>query len=385
MMVRTDQPCVLHAVRTYLNQTENWIYDQARNIERYRSVFASRTLANVAMFPFSPLYSLQHLPPESRLKDRLSAWRKGHSPFFARIAAREDARIVHIHGGNMAMTVAGAAQSARLPFIVSFYGMDMWKHAGGGVDALRKKYSDVFSRGRLFIVEGPAAAAQLERIGCPADRIVMNRLGVDVAAIPFHQRSVSSGGNLRVLMAARFTEKKGIPYGVEGFCRVAKLNPGMRLTIVGDSGSRRDRRAIADILAIAGRHGVARQVEVRRFMPLPDLQSLADEHDVLLHPSVTAESGDSEGGHPVVMTLLAAAGMPIIATRHCDIPEVVEDGRTGWLVAERNAKAIAQVFSNIVDDASCIASMSIAARRLVESKYDIRRLRLDGVYDRCLS
>jgi colanic acid/amylovoran biosynthesis glycosyltransferase len=318
------------------------------------------------------------------LNDRLSTWRKGHSPFFARVAAREEARIVHIHGGNMAMTVAGSALRAGLPFIVSFYGVDMWKHPAGA-EGLKKKYRDVFASGRLFIVEGPAAASQLEAIGCNPDRIVINRLGVDVAAIPFHQRSVSSGGNLRVLMAARFTEKKGIPYGVEGFCRVAKLNPGMRLTIVGDSGSRRDERARAEILAIVGAHGVAGQVDVRPFMPLRELEALASEHDVLLHPSVTARSGDSEGGHPVVMTLFAATGMPIIATRHCDIPEVVEDGRTGWLVAERNAKALAQVFSNIVDDASCIASMSVAARKLVESKYDIRRLRLDSVYDRCLA
>jgi Glycosyltransferase len=267
--------------------------------------------------------------------------------------------------------------------IVSFYGTDMWKHPEGEA-GLRRKYADVFRVGELFLAEGPAAAAQLERIGCPENRIVIHRLGVDVGAIPFKPRSVSDGAELKVLMASRFVEKKGIPYAIEGFCRVARDNPRIRLTVVGDSGSSKDTKVRKAVEKTARDHGVSDQVTIHGFMGREQLRELAEQHHVLLHPSIQAKTGDAEGGHPVVMTMLAASGMPILATRHCDIPEIVADGETGWLVAERSADEIEAVLRNIVSDPSMLNRFGVAARKLAGEKYDIRTMRMDSVYDRVL-
>ncbi len=376
----TSQPTVLQVVRTYLPRTENWIYTQVKHIERYRSVFASKAIANADLFPFETVNSLSRAPLHTRLLDRFLTPRRGYSQFFAGVGEAEDVKIIHAHGGGIATFVASTASRIGVPLVVSFYGVDMWKHPDGE-RGLRQKYAEVFRAGALFLAEGPAAARQLARIGCPDDKIVVHRLGVDVAKIAFAERR-RSGNQLRVLMASRFVEKKGIPYGVECFCRVARDNPAMRLTIVGDSGSSKDAKVKKQIMEIALRHRVERQVSIQGFMTLDELLDLAYEHELLLHPSVTATSGDAEGGHPVVMTMLAASGMPILATKHCDIPQIVDHERTGWLVSERNVDELETILRSIVSDSSCLPEFGRNARRLVEQRYDILAMRLDSVYDR---
>ena len=376
-------PTVLQVVRTYLPKTENWIYEQVRHVERYRSVFAAKATSNLDTFPFDPIYSVSNALPHVRILDREIRKRAGYSPFFSAVAEREGARILHAHGGGIATFVAASAYRSGIPMVVSFYGTDMWTHPDGEA-GLRRKYATVFAHGALHLAEGPAAAAQLVRIGCPAENVLVHRIGVDLSAIPFKPRSLKDGAELKVLMASRFVEKKGIPYGIEGFCRVARDNPHMRLTVVGDSGSARDSRVRNEIWKAARRHEVSEQVTILGFMGREELLKLAEQHHILLHPSIQAATGDSEGGHPVVMTMLAASGMPILATRHCDIPEIVHDNETGWLVSERNADEIEATLRSIVRDPSKLSGFGSAARELVEANYDIRSIRLDTVYDRVL-
>jgi colanic acid/amylovoran biosynthesis glycosyltransferase len=380
----SDGPAVAQIVRTYLPLSENWIYEQARILERYRSVFASRRIANLHTFPFVPVYSVAQRSLPVRLWERAQRKRKGYSPFFADVCTQEQAVIMHAHGGGIATASVSTARHLGLPLVTSFYGVDMWQHPEGAA-GLRRKYADVFAYGTLFLAEGPAAGAQLARIGCPPDRIIVHRLGVDVARIPLRPRSLEDGSALRVLMAARFIEKKGLPYGVEAFSRVAKGHPSMRLTIVGKASAARYRHVAAELQQIARRHGVENQIEMMGFIPREKLRELADQHHILLHPSVQAKSGDAEGGHPVVMTMLAAGGMPILATYHCDIPEVVQDGVTGWLCAERDVDCLEAALRSIVKDPALLQEMGRRARKLVEEKYDIRTNRLDPVYDRVLA
>lgn len=377
-------PTVIQVVRTYLPLPENWIYEQVRHLERYHAAFAAKSTANLDTFPYEPIYSVSESPLYVRLLDREIRRRAGYSPYFSRVIEHEKASILHAHGGGIATFVVRSADRCGVPMVVSFYGTDMWRHPEFEA-GLRRKYAMVFRFGALFLAEGPAAAAQLIRIGCPEDRVVIHRLGVDVAAIPFRPRWLDDGRKLKVLMASRFVEKKGIPYAVEGFCRVARDNPGIRLTVVGDSGSRKDSKVRKEIECVARHHGVARQVTILGFMGREQLRELAEHHHILLHPSVQAATGDSEGGHPVVMTMLAASGMPILATRHCDIPEIVLDGETGWLVAERNVGEIEGRLRDLVKDPSMLSAFGSSARRLVEAKYDIGSIRLDSVYDRVLA
>lgn len=369
----------------YLNQSENWIYHQVRHLEQHRSIFLAKRTANLELFPWEPVYSLRQLGRARRQWNRFARNLLGYFPLFASACRREGVRLLHAHNGLNGMRAVRLARILGVPLVTSFYGRDMYFHPSGEA-GLRRAYRSLFARGTAFIVEGPAAGAKLVRLGCPPERIHIHRLGVEPDTIEFLPRAPVGDEPLKVLMAARFVEKKGFPYGVEAFCRVAREEPRLRLTIVGDAGEAPAEVRIRERLqALVQDYQVADQVSHIGFVTRPSLHELAREHHLFLHPSVQASDGDAEGGHPVVLTEMAAAGMPIIATRHCDIPEVVIDGETGWLCAERSVDDIAAALREAVSRPELLLARGRRARRLVESKYDLRSQTLDGIYGEVLA
>lgn len=382
----SEKPTVAHLHSTYLNLTENWIYHQVRFLRGVRSCFLVKRTANLDQFPGNPVYALMDQPLLRRQWSRLMRHLLAYYPFYRRVCRQEKVRLIHAHAGLFGCQALPLAQSLRVPLLTSFYGYEMYVHREG-IKGLRRTYERLFEQGAGMIAEGPAAREQLVRIGCPPEKVHIHRLGVDPAEIPFEERHPCENGPFKILMAARFDEKKGLPYGVEAVCRIAQEEPQIELTIVGDV----DPNSVPEGLRVKQRlhelvaqYAMSERVCFTGFLSGAALRTLAREHHLFLHPSVREENGDSEGGHPVVLTEMAAAGMPIIATWHCDIPEIVVHGETGWLCAERNVEELIAALEDAFANRSELPAYSRRARRLVEAKYDGRRETLDRVYEKYL-
>ncbi len=378
-------PCVAqHVGRTYLKTSQNWIYEQVRALQSVRAVFLATQRKADDAFPWPAVYTLDALPLPAQLYNHAAHALTGAYPHHVAACRREGVRLLHLHFGGNAAREHALARRLGVPFAASFYGRDMFYHPQGEA-GLREKYRGLFARGAAFIAEGPAARAQLVRIGCPPEKVHVHRLGVDLDRLPLQIRRVAPGEPLRVLMAARFTEKKGMAYGVEAFCRVARDEPRLHLTVVGDAGDAEDGQQIRrDLHTQVAASGLSARVTFTGFLSNDALHALARTHHLLLHPSVHARDGDAEGGHPVVITELAATGMPVLATRHCDIPEVVVDHETGWLCAERDPAALAAALREALAHPDRLATYGAAARHLVAQKYDARHNTLDALYTQLL-
>jgi len=100
-----------------------------------------------------------------------------------------------------------------------------------------------------------------------------------------------------------------------------------------------------------------------------------DRYDVFIHPSQHAVNGDCEGGAPVILLHAQSIGLPIISTRHCDIPEQVIDGKTGLLTDEGNiddlANAIIQ-FANMPTET--YHDMSFNAKEYMAKHFDVAQI-----------
>lgn len=357
-------PAVAHYLATFLPVTENWIHDQLR-YATVKSIVLTRNIRYPSRFPWSPLYATS------------GSWRQeigraihGFYPLHAEACREHGARLLHAHFGNRALFARRLALHLGIPLVGSFYGRDLAVPSG---DVYRKLFAD----GVRFLAEGPAARERLIELGCPAEKIRIHRLGVNPDEIEFGVRARKAGEPLRVMMAGRFTEKKGFIHGIRAFIEAVRFAP-MTLTVIGGAGRNRDEERIARSLRAAARKEESRIV-FREVMAREQLLALARHHDIVLQPSVIAADGDREGGHPVILTLLAASGMPAIASRHCDIPEVVEDGVTGWICGERDEPALTAAL--IEAATSSLEAKSRAARELVLRKYDIRRATLDSAYE----
>jgi glycosyltransferase involved in cell wall biosynthesis len=98
---------------------------------------------------------------------------------------------------------------------------------------------------------------------------------------------------------------------------------------------------------------------------------------VFVQHSVVAADGNREGT-PVAIIEAGASGLPVVATRHAGIPDVVVEGSTGFLVDERDVEGMARHMIRLAQDAELAGRLGRAARERVQVHFStetsIRRL-----------
>ena len=227
-----------------------------------------------------------------------------------------------------------------------------------------------------ILCEGPYMAATVERLGCPWSKIRTHPLGVDLQRIPCRPRSPDAGRPLRILMAAVFREKKGLAYAVNALGLLARRGIPFEATLVGDARPSDDPVEKRRIFAILDQFDIRDRVRLAGMIEHDALLEVAYRHDIFLSPSVTASDGDAEGGAPVGIIEMAASGMPIVSTRHCDIPFVLAPPNREMLVAERDPEALADVIERLLLEVDWGPLIS-ENRSRIEQLQDARRQALE--------
>ncbi len=336
---------------------------------------------NLDVFPFDGVHDLSAgRSPLGRLAYAISKYALGLYPSgpYCAIARAEGASLIHAHLGWEGARAIRLKSRLGVPFVTSFYGRDATVLPRSAY--WRALYRRLFRDCDLFLVEGPHMAKTLAGIGAPHERIRVVHLGVDLARIPFAERRPVEGAAIVGLIAASFREKKGIPFALEALARVAPRWPGLMLRIIGDGPMR------AELMERASRSDLAGRVE---FLGARDYGAYLDElgkAHFLMAPSVTASDGDTEGGAPVCLLDAQASGLPILATTHCDIPEVTAPGKSALLSPERDVDGLAFHLERLLAHPDEWPAMSRAGRAHMEKEFDVRRQgeKMAGIYDALL-
>jgi colanic acid/amylovoran biosynthesis glycosyltransferase len=225
---------------------------------------------------------------------------------------------------------------------------------------------------------------RLIELGCPSEKATVQHLGVDVSEYTLESRRRAPEEPLRILSVGRFTEKKGLSYAIEALAKYLQRGGRGTLTLVGDAGEEAEQqRTKRRIFETINAHDLDDDVDWHGFLSHDELVECFYDHHLLLAPSVHAESGDNEGGAPVTLIEAAATGMPIVATEHCDIPEVVQQQETGLLAPERNADILADHLMKLFEHPKLLKRMGAAGRERVEEEYNavVQGRRLERLYD----
>lgn len=385
--MNTDPPAqftVVHSLPVWLPLTSPWLFNQVLYLPPMveNHIVCERT-ANRNQFNIPNIHSLEE---ESTLR---YFWDKGlrklgirrHLGYLVKIAKRKNVSILHSHWGDVAWNDMDAAQQVNAIHVATFYGKDVnflpmsnpiWRH----------RYMQLFSHIDLVLCEGPFMAKCIEELGCDRNKIRVHHLGVEVERIEYRARHWEPGEPLKVLIAASFREKKGIPFALEALGKLQHEVP-IEITIIGDSSE--DARSHVEkekILTSLKQNGLFDKTRLLGYQTYAVLFEESYRHHIFISPSLTAADGDTEGGAPVALIDMAATGIPIVSSKHCDIPSVIKHGQTGLLAAERDSDGLFDHLLYLVSHPELWEAMTAAGRRHVEEEFDTHRQsqRLFNIY-----
>ena len=367
-------PVVAHCADPFLPSTTVWMYDQIRTLKRYKPIVLTQTRQNEDQFPFEPVFSAEDLPPYRQIANRVMRKICGTYGAYGQWLRENEAQLIHAHFGHEGCRCLAAKKEARIPMVTTFYGMDV--SVLPRLSVWRKRYLRLFSEGELFLAEGPFMGERLIALGCPANRVVVQHLGVDLAHIPFEAQHINE--RLVVLTYAVFREKKGVIYAIRAFAKIVSHYPHAQLRMIGDGPLR------SVLEAEIKKLGIGEQVTMLGLLSHKKALEELKRAAILIYPSVTASDGDTEGGAPVALIEAMAMGVPVVSSLHADIPEVVPNEKCGFLFPERDVDGLAEGLNALLESAEKRKEMGRAGRMHVEGQHDLLKQasKLEAIYDR---
>jgi len=380
-----DKIRAVHSFPIWLPQTQTWMYNQAKYLPGNVDVHvACEETRHLDQFAVPNIHNLKDISPlqyfwEMGLR-KLRIRRKQN--FLSSVISKTNADILHSHFGHIGWSNSRVAAYLSIRHIVTFYGTDV-RMLPTRDQRWLYRYAELFDKADLFLCEGRHMAKELMGLGCRQEKIRIHHLGIDVETLPYRPRYLSDGEPLRVLIAANFREKKGIPYALEALAQLQRNMP-VEITILGDAGPKLDsKREKRRILRTIERGRLKSRTRLLGYQPYSAFFDEAYKHHVFISPSVTASDGDTEGGAPVTLIEMIATGMPVISTIHCDIPEVVQYGMDDWLVNERDVTGLISKLEWLIDNKGNWNKFLTAGRGHVVEEFNAVRQgkRLAKIYE----
>lgn len=280
-----------------------------------------------------------------------------HGAGFALAMERAGVQHVHAHWATWTATCAWVVHRLTgLPYSFTAHADDIFVAR----PMLARKVEDAafvvtiadFTRRWLVDRVSPAAAARVEVVHC----------GLDVSQ--FTPAPPPDGGRLEIACVARLEPKKGLLHLVDA-CRVLRdEGVDFRCRIAGEG---RQRGALE---ARIREHALFDRVELLGAQPREVVRALLLESHVMALPAVVDAEGRADG-IPVALMEAQALGRACVATPVSGIPELIEDGRNGLLVAPGDAPALAAALARLAADRALCERLGAEGPRRVRAGFDI--------------
>ncbi|MFC1577580.1 glycosyltransferase [Thermodesulfobacteriota bacterium] len=383
-----DTVKVVHYRPTWLALTENWLFNQIKSLKNeIESHIICKKTDNLFQFKTENIHQLQGLTVFERLHKIKTNWFKTH-PYSQRLFKKVkeiNPSLIHSHYGDFAWFEIPIAKKLGLAHIATFYGHDV-NRMPNIFPIWQERYKELFGQIDKVLCEGSHMAKDIIKLGCPEKKIIVQHLGVPVDRISFKPRKWEPNTPLKFLIAGTFVEKKGIPNALHALGKIKKTTP-IEITIIGDA--RKDERSLIEkekILRAISENGLSKHTKFLGYQPHSVLHDESYKHHVFISPSISADDGDTEGGVPVTIIEMAASGMPVVSTKHCDIPGVILDGETGFLARENDILDLTTKINDLIDQKNNWNNLLTNSRKHIEKEFNakIQGFRLSEIYKKVI-
>jgi glycosyltransferase involved in cell wall biosynthesis len=292
------------------------------------------------------------------------------------LCRREKYDVIHVHWPfPHGLWGYFAARIHNTPVILTFHGAEL---------LLSKKFPFVkyflrhaIKHARMIICNSRYTASELQKI-CPVheSKIHVIPFGATVNIRPTEKEKDKKVKD--ILYVGRLIERKGVKFLIEAFKEIAEKTPS-HLHIVGDGDRAEVLKNLVQSLDLRDKvtfHGVVSNEQ---------LENLYQKADVFVLPSIVDDRGDTEG---LGIVLVEALGFhtPVVACDVGGISDVIENGKTGWLVPEKNPEAIASAVLRVFADPLSASNLVEEGAVRAQSYFDWNRIiaQILGLYSSVL-
>lgn len=349
-----------------LHSSETFVHEQAKHLPNYQARYAGmKYLPDGHPLSHENMVVVNRRGWLGRMKEAFAQFVR-FPPAFLRTVEAWEPDLIHSHFGPDAVNALRLAQHLDVPLAVTYHSHGVTtqdEHARESYYRHRvylRRREQLKGKVDCFIAVSKFIKAKMMEQGFPEEKIEQHYVGVDTDY--FKPSTVEDQRS--VLFVGRLTEKKGLQYLIYAMERVQKKYSGARLVVIGD-GKRRE-----ELESVAARR--LAEFEFLGFQPPNVVRDWMNRATMLAVPSVTAETGESEGLPTVVMEA-QATGLAVVGSEHAGIPEVVRHGETGFLAPERDWEQLADYIERLLHDTELRKSFGQLGRRRMKRKFDVRK------------
>lgn len=269
--------------------------------------------------------------------------------------------IIHSHFEITGHKFLPVIKAQATPFVVTFHGLPP-----PGVaqlpEPMRAEYVDAAT---VILVNTEFAKQQYLNLGAPAEKLRIIPQGIVTRDFIFSAKPKPQDTAIELLTVGRFHKDKGHIYVLQALPELLRQGYNLRYTMVGAGPEREQLEQAVDQLNL--RHIVSFHTSLSE----ERLKEIYSTAHIFIFPSLKAQDGFHEETQGVAIQEAQASGLIVIATNTGGIPECVEDGKSAFLVEDRNSTAIADKLQWIIDNPQQWHEWQHNARRYVEDHFDI--------------
>ena len=220
-----------------------------------------------------------------------------------------------------------------------------------------------YRRGVIPVAVAREVAVSLERLyGIGNSRVVWNCIPTHLYAFPQTSREAwrakqgFSEEDVLFVCVARFAPQKNHALLINAFARGPASDPKAHLVLAGQGVLR------AQLQERVNRLGLTNRVHflgLRRDIP-----------DVLGAADIFALGSDYEG-NPLSVIEAMAAGLPIVSTAAGGVPELLQNGKQGFIVQPGHAEQLTEAMMTLFKDRELRRAMGAAAAARAKEKFDV--------------